>query len=81
MKYINFPIILIIKIYRFFISPFFPNSCKFEPTCSGYALECFKNYNFMKAFLMSFIRILKCNPWFNTGGYDHPIKKEKIDGP
>ena len=76
MKYINLPFIVIIKVYRFLISPFFPNSCKFEPTCSTYALECFKNYNFFKATYKSFLRILKCNPWFNTGGYD-PIEREK----
>ena len=76
MKYLNFPFILLIKLYKFFISPFFFNSCKFQPTCSTYALECFKNYNIFKALYKSFIRVLKCNPWFNTGGIDNPTNKE-----
>ncbi len=76
MKYLNFPFILLIKLYKFFISPFFFNSCKFQPTCSTYALECFKNYNIFKALYKSFIRVLKCNPWFNTGGFDNPTNKE-----
>ena len=76
MKAINYPIIVLIKLYKFFLSPFFLNSCKFEPTCSSYALECFKKFNFFKAFYKSSIRILKCNPWFKTGGYDDINKKE-----
>ena len=58
----------------FFLSPFFYNSCKFEPSCSTYALKCYINYNFVKATYKTFIRILKCNPWFKTGGHD-PVKK------
>ena len=76
MKFINFPFIAIIKIYKYLVSPLFPNSCKFEPTCSNYAIECFTKFNFFKAFFKTLVRILKCNPWFNTGGYDYPSKKE-----
>ena len=77
MKILNLPFILFINFYRYFISPFFYSSCKFEPSCSTYALECFKNYNLFKAIYKTLIRIIKCNPWFNTGGCD-PIKKKKI---
>ena len=77
MKILNLLFILFIKFYRYFISPFFYGSCKFEPSCSTYALECFKNYNLFKAIYKTLIRIIKCNPWFNTGGCD-PIKKKKI---
>ena len=76
MKVINFPIILLIKFYQYLISPFFYNSCKFDPSGSEYALECFKNFNFFKASFKSIIRILKCNPWFNNGGVDNPVNKE-----
>ena len=76
MRLINLPFIVLIQFYRYLISPFFPNSCKFEPTCSCYALECFRNYNVVKALFKTFLRILKCNPWFNTGGYDYPSKKD-----
>ena len=77
MKIINLPIIIIIKFYKFFISPFFPNSCKFHPSCSTYVMQCFDKYNFLKALYKSFIRIIKCNPWFSTGGEDSPYEKEK----
>jgi len=77
---INYPFILLIKIYKFFLSPFFYNSCKFEPSCSTYALKCYMNYNFIKATYKALFRILKCNPWFNTGGIDNPIEEEKNSG-
>ena len=77
MKFLNFPFIIIIKFYRFFISPFFYNSCKFYPSCSSYALECFENYNLLKALFKVITRVVKCNPWFNTGGYDSPKEKGK----
>ncbi len=77
---INYPFILLIKFYKFFLSPFFYNSCKFEPSCSTYALKCYINYNFVKATYKTFLRILKCNPWFNTGGLDSPIEEEKNSG-
>ena len=62
----------IIKIYQRFISPFFPSSCKFSPTCSNYAVDAFKKYSLPKAFHLVLIRILKCHPW-SKGGYD-PVK-------
>ena len=77
MKILNLPFIIIIKLYKFFVSPFFSNSCKFVPSCSSYALDCFKNYNLLKALYKTTARILKCNPWFNTGGVDEAVKGDK----
>jgi len=62
-------IILLIKIYKRFISPLFPASCRFYPSCSEYSLSAFKKYNFVKAMYLSIYRIIRCNP-FNPGGYD-----------
>ena len=45
--------------------------------CSSYALDCFKNYNLLKALYKTTVRILKCNPWFNTGGVDEAVKGDK----
>ena len=76
MKIINYIFIFFIQIYKFTISPLFPNSCKFEPTCSSYCIECLKKYNLIKAISKSIYRILRCNPWFGYGGYD-PVEEEK----
>ncbi|MCR4416896.1 MAG: membrane protein insertion efficiency factor YidD [Ignavibacteria bacterium] len=66
MKYV---FIYLIKFYQKFISPLFPPSCRFYPTCSQYSIEAFQKYGVIKGFLKSTWRILRCNP-FNKGGYD-----------
>lgn len=64
--------ILFIKIYQFFISPLFPQSCRFLPSCSEYSVTAIKRYGPVKGGILSVRRILRCHP-FNPGGYD-PVK-------
>ncbi len=66
MKYI---FIFIINLYKKFISPLLPPSCRFYPTCSEYAIQAFNKYGVIKGGAKSIWRILRCNP-FNKGGYD-----------
>ncbi len=61
--------ISIIKMYQRFISPLFPSSCKFSPTCSRYGIEAINKYGAFKGMAMTIKRILRCNP-FSKGGYD-----------
>ena len=74
MKIITYLLIYMIKFYQLFISPLFPSSCKFNPTCSSYFIESLKRYGPIKGSYKSFKRILKCNPWFRGGGND-PVEK------
>jgi uncharacterized protein len=69
---LNKLVIIIVKFYQKFISPFLIPSCRFYPSCSEYAKLAFEKYNFFKALFLSTYRILRCNPW-NKGGYD-PLK-------
>jgi len=62
-------LIYLIKGYQKFISPMFPPSCRFYPTCSNYAIESLNKYGIFKGGLKAIWRILRCNP-FNKGGYD-----------
>ena len=66
MKY---PMIWLIRLYRKFISPIKPPSCRFRPTCSAYAIEAFSKRGFFAGFILTAYRILRCNP-FSRGGYD-----------
>lgn len=65
-------LIILIKIYRKFISPLKKPSCRFYPTCSQYSLEAINKYGALKGLKLTLIRILKCHP-FHPGGYD-PLK-------
>jgi hypothetical protein len=61
--------ILLIRFYQKAISPMFPPSCRFQPTCSEYAIEAIKKYGVLKGGRKAIWRILRCNP-FCKGGYD-----------
>ena len=66
--------------YQKGISPNNPPRCRFYPSCSQYAKECYLKFNFIKASFLSLKRLLRCNKLFK-GGYD-PVpltKKEKED--
>ena len=74
-------LIKIIKIYQK-IPGNFHNSCKFIPTCSNYAIEAINEYGALRGSIMSFKRIMRCNP-FSKGGIDlvpkRGEKNEKIN--
>jgi putative membrane protein insertion efficiency factor len=55
--------ILPIKFYRYFISPLFPPSCRFTPTCSQYAIESIEEFGVLKGGFLAIKRISKCHPW------------------
>lgn len=61
--------IFLIKIYRSFISPLKPPTCRFMPTCSDYALQAIEKYGILRGGNMAVRRILRCHP-FHPGGYD-----------
>ena len=67
-------IILLIRFYQKFISPLFPPSCRFYPTCSNYTLEAVEKFGVIKGLYLGFRRVIRCNP-LNEGGYD-PVPEE-----
>jgi len=65
-RLIQFLLITLIKIYRVTLSRLLPPSCRFTPSCSEYALEAIKVHGPYKGFILAFVRILKCNPFFES---------------
>ncbi len=61
--------ILLVKFYQLSISPLFPGSCRYTPTCSTYSIQALKKYGPFKGLYLSIKRILSCNPW-GGHGYD-----------
>ena len=76
-KILTFPIILIIKFYQFFISPFLGQNCRYIPSCSEYAIEYLKIYGPLKGFYLAMKRIFKCHPWGGKGFDPVPNKIKK----
>jgi len=62
-----------LRAYKWAISPLFPPSCRYVPTCSEYAMEAVEHYGAVRGLLMASIRLLRCHP-FARGGYD-PVMK------
>jgi putative membrane protein insertion efficiency factor len=69
LKLLAVPFILLIKIYQMLISPLFPSSCRFSPTCSSYSLDALKKYGLLKGSWLGIKRISRCHPWGGSG-YD-----------
>lgn len=63
--------IKLIHGYRYFLSPWVGNQCRFYPTCSQYAEDVYRQFGFFKGSWLTLKRLLKCNPW-SQGGIDLP---------
>lgn len=61
--------ILLIKVYRFFLSPWIGNQCRFHPSCSHYAEEAICRHGAVKGGILTLRRLGKCHPW-HEGGCD-----------
>ena len=70
-----YPFVLLIKGYQILISPLLPSSCRYDPTCSHYAIDALKTHGFLKGTLLAIKRIGSCHPWGGSG-YDPVPEKE-----
>ena len=82
MKIMSNLLILIIKFYKYFISPYFPSNCRYLPTCSDYFIDSLKIHGTFKGLIIGTKRILRCHPIKILGGksgYDPvpSLKKRK----
>ncbi len=62
-------LILLLKLYRYVISPMFGPSCRFHPTCSSYAIHAIEMHGPLKGAWLTLKRLLRCHPW-HCGGHD-----------
>nr|WP_217159125.1 membrane protein insertion efficiency factor YidD [Thiorhodospira sibirica] len=62
-------LILLIKIYRYTLSPFIGQHCRFTPSCSCYTMEAIEMHGALRGTWLGVRRLLRCHPWCE-GGYD-----------
>ena len=63
--------ILPLRLYQLLVSPVFPASCKYHPSCSQYAIDAIRKHGLAKGSVKAVWRLLRCNPW-SRGGVDYP---------
>ena len=66
-KILILPLVFLVKIYQRIISPLFPPTCRYTPTCSEYAIQSLKKYGIIKGVYLSIKRIVNCHPWGGSG--------------
>ena len=66
-KLINIIFILPIKMYQIMLSPLIGPSCRFNPTCSHYAIQAITKYGALKGLYLAIKRIIRCHPWGESG--------------
>jgi putative membrane protein insertion efficiency factor len=59
----------LVRFYRFFLSPWLGSACRFEPTCSAYALQALQRHGAAAGSALAVHRLLRCHPWC-AGGHD-----------
>jgi putative membrane protein insertion efficiency factor len=65
-----------VQLYARVLSPALPRRCKYEPTCSRYALQAIERYGVLRGAVLAMWRLLRCNP-FSHGGYD-PVEAQRL---
>ncbi|WP_231699328.1 membrane protein insertion efficiency factor YidD [Limnochorda pilosa] len=58
-----------VRAYQVAVSPLFPPSCRYYPTCSTYAVQAVEKYGVARGLVMGAKRVARCHPW-HAGGYD-----------
>jgi uncharacterized protein len=59
----------LIRLYQIAFSPFLGQNCRFQPTCSHFALECLQKHGVLKGTFLTLKRLSHCHPW-HDGGHD-----------
>lgn len=65
--------VILLKGYKRYLSPLFPPSCRFTPTCSEYAIDAVRSRGIARGLVLTVYRLLRCHP-FARGGYD-PVER------
>jgi len=79
MKLLRTVILAPVLLYQRAISPALPRRCKYEPSCSAYAVDAVREFGILRGLVLAGWRLLRCNPW-SHGGYD-PVSAQRVFRP
>jgi uncharacterized protein len=72
----RYGVIAFLRLYQLWLSPLFPNTCKYHPSCSQYAVDALRRYGLLRGGVLAVWRLLRCNPW-SHGGVDH-VRDQRV---
>jgi putative membrane protein insertion efficiency factor len=64
------PVIALVRLYRWTVSPLLGSTCRFEPSCSRFAETALARHGLARGVVLAVGRLLRCHPWGGPGGYD-----------
>lgn len=67
-KLLALPLIALIRLYQYTISPLLPGACRYSPSCSEYGVQALRKHGALRGGWLTLKRIVTCNPW---GGHGH----------
>jgi putative membrane protein insertion efficiency factor len=62
-------LVVLVRLYQWTLRPIIGANCRFEPSCSHYAITALRTHGAVRGSLLAAWRVLRCNPW-TAGGYD-----------
>lgn len=62
-------LLMLVRGYRFFLSPWLGSACRFDPTCSAFALQALQQHGATVGSVLTLGRLVRCHPWC-AGGHD-----------
>ncbi len=76
-RLLAWPLLLLVRIYSYAISPLLGVNCRFQPTCSAYAIEALRLHGAFRGTMLAARRVARCHPW-GKSGYD-PVPRKDPD--
>ncbi len=76
-RLLAWPLLLLVRIYSYVISPLLGVNCRYQPTCSEYAIEALRLHGAFRGTALAAKRIARCHPW-GESGYD-PVPRNDPD--
>jgi putative membrane protein insertion efficiency factor len=73
-QFAQYVVLLMLRGYKWAISPLFPPACRYVPTCSEYAMDAVERYGALRGTVMAVGRVLRCHP-LARGGYDPVVSQ------
>ena len=71
-------LMLVVRGYRLLLKPWLGNACRFEPTCSAYALQALQQHGALVGSTLAAGRVLRCNPWCDGGCDPVPAQAPRL---